>query len=86
MINKIKTAIADPTTPQAHGIIFAIGFICFGLLGCEFGFGISHLVSLWYYAGGIIWYQAFTWLISVAPLSILFFIFCSLHSQRGGGQ
>lgn len=86
MIQQIKHAIANPTLPQSHGIIFALGFTCFGILGAEFGFGISHLVTLWVEQGGIIWFQLATWAIAVLPLLILFFIFCSLHSQRGGGQ
>jgi hypothetical protein len=69
-----------------HGVIFAIAFICFGLLGGEFTFGIIHLITLWADSGGIIWFQAFTWIIAVLPLAILFYIFTLLHSQRGGGN
>lgn len=86
MIQQIKQAIASPTLPQSHGIIFAIGFLCFGLLGAEFGFGISHLVTLWVDQGGVIWYQLFTWAIAVLPLLVLFYLFTLLHSQRGGAQ
>ena len=86
MIQKVRQAIAHPTTPQSHGIIFTLGFICFGLLAAEFGFGISHLATLWVDQGGIIWFQLFTWAIAVLPLLILFYLFTLLHSQRGGGQ
>ena len=86
MFNQIKSAIARPNSPTAHGIIFAIGYACFFLLLAEFGFGIAHLVTLWTSQGGIIWYQALTWAIAVAPLLILFFLFSLLHSMQRGGQ
>jgi hypothetical protein len=87
MIQKIKSAIASPNSPQGHGVIFGFGRALFLMIFVFLFWGGLDLIGRSPDASlptNI--FRGVTWLATFAISWGLAMLFALLHSQRGQGQ